>query len=193
MAKSKHIVFDVDGVLLDWSTGFLRWVESTTDYRLDAESKCDTYEMSSWFVGMAKQDLYKLIEEFNGYPRALLPLDGSKSALLDFYCEGWEISILTAFGSCPEQSDFRQGYLKALFGDIFKEIRVLGLGACKEDALKDMKPDIFVEDNLEHAEKSIALGIKTYLISHAFNKGCEGAIYVDTLYEVEEEECRGII
>lgn len=186
MAKSKHIVFDIDGVLLDWHGGFIDWVQENYYYKMDPDSSRDTYDMSSWFIDMPKERFYELILEFNGYPRALSLIDGARATLLDFYTEGWDVSILTAFGSDAKQAKFRKDYLQVVFDIAFKEIKIIELGACKEEALKDMEPDVFVEDNGIHATKAIALGIKTYLLSYPFNQGVEGAEYVDTLYDIKE-------
>ena len=92
---------------------------------------------------------------------------------------GYDIKVLSSFGSCPENNKFREEYLKMLFGSCISEVIILELGTCKKNKLEELKPDIFIEDNKSHAEKAIELGIKTYLISTPYNKGCEGAIYFD--------------
>lgn len=189
--SKKTIALDCDGVLLDWHGGFIDWVEQNYGWYLNHGHPHDTYDMQDWFEEkdgkkMSKEDFVTLVKKFNGFPRCLKPLDEVKDALLSLKKRGYNLTVVTAFGSCPDNCSFREDYLNIIFDGVFSDIIILGLGDCKEEVLKSIDPIAFVEDNATHARKAVGLGIDTYLVSYAFNQGVDGATYVKDLGELAE-------
>lgn len=186
---SKIIALDCDGVLLDWHGGFINWVEQKYGWKLDPESKLDTYDMQTWFEfkdgrPMRKEDFVTLVKEFNGFPRCLSPIEKVKQSLKGFVDLGYELVVVTSFGSCPMNCEFREDYLRVVFDGLISDTVILGLGECKEKVLKKIDPQVFVEDNADHAMKAAALGIDTYLIKYAFNTGVQGVTYIRDLQQL---------
>ena len=134
--------------------------------------------------------MLRCIQEYNGYPRALYPTGGAVESLRglkkDFRGE-LDVKVLTSFGSCPIQSKFREEYLNVVFDDAFSEVIVLPLGSCKEEKLKELSPDWFVEDNKEHALKATTLDIKTFLIDTTYNQGDGDYIRVGEWFDIWDE------
>mgnify|MGYP005994354423 CR=1 FL=1 len=172
---NKLLVVDVDGVCLDWHSGFISWVEEEHGILLDKSSSKASYDMETWFEGNMSKDLFKqLVVAYNSSPRVLKPLEYSQDVLINISrWLDWDVVALTAFGSCPIQSKFREEYLQVLYKDIFSEVIVLGLGASKKDKLKELKPDLFVEDNIQHAESARDVGVKSVLLEKTYNKGSD--------------------
>lgn len=175
------IVFDCDDVLLDWKGAFIKWCNRNYDLKVIEGHPQDTWDMSLWF-GIKPEEMKNLIVQFNSLPICLKPLL-SREKLNQLKREKHELYVLSSFGSCIKCCDFRESYLKTLFGDIFEQVALLDLGACKEEALKNIKPDIFIEDNKEHAIKARDLGIETFLISMPYNQGVDGVTYVNNVKE----------
>ena len=178
--RNKLLVTDVDQVLLDWHEGFLEWVELNHGWKINPNHPQDSYDMVPWFLPlefngeelhMNESGLVWLIEEFNSYPRCLQPIDKDiESHLEDLRDYGIEIVALTSFGGCPKTGNFREEYLKVIFGDVFKEVIILPLRACKKAKLKELQPDWFVEDNTSHSHSGLELGIKTFILDYSYNK-----------------------
>ncbi|QHZ59812.1 hypothetical protein HWD03_gp052 [Alteromonas phage vB_AmeM_PT11-V22] len=186
------IALDCDGVLLDWHGGFIDWVEQTYGWHIDPLSNQDTYDMHTWFeakdgLNMCKEDFVTLVKEFNGFPRCLYPLDNAKEAIRGFVSLGYEVVVVTSFGSCPYNNSFREDYLRVVFDGLISDTIILGLGQCKEKVLKRLDPAVFVEDNKDHALKAKNLGIDTYLISYPFNQGAEGVTYIRDLDQLHSK------
>jgi FMN phosphatase YigB (HAD superfamily) len=183
-----NLVVDVDDTILQWKEGFFEFIEAKGWYR-DPNSACDSWDIWTWIcdsnnVQVSKELVLELIIEFNSYPRVLKPISGSKSYLELLWSEGITIIALTSFGSCPVQTKFRKEYLNVVFDEIFSDVIVLPLGACKKEALKLLEPDYFVEDNKAHAQVGCELGIKTFLLNTTYNQGCEKSVYVESWGEI---------
>lgn len=187
---SRLIVTDIDGVCLDYVNSFIKWVKSEYGWSLNPESNYDKYSMESWFIGgnsnhkMTKEDFIRLITEYNSQPRVIPPVEHSQEALKRLKERGNTIVALSSFGGNHSTRQFRKEYLEMLFPKIFDKIILLDLGVCKKEELKKLKPDFFIEDHKEHAEKAAGLGITTFLIRTSYNYGAEDVIYVDNWNEI---------
>lgn len=185
----KIIALDCDGVLLDWHGGFIDWVEQKYGWYLDPDSGLDTYDMQTWFEPkdgelMSKDYFVTLVREFNGFPRCLHPIDKVKQSLKGFVALGYELVVVTSFGSCPMNCEFREEYLRVVFDGLISDTIILGLGECKEKVLKSIDPQVLVEDNADRAREAAALGVDTYLIKYPFNRGVEGVTYIRDLQQL---------
>ena len=186
--RNKVFVTDIDDCVLQWKEGFFKFLK-TKGWHQDPTSKCDSWNIWTWICDSYGEKMDKVlaieyITEFNGYPRVLKPLQSTQFYLPLIKSQGFDIIGLTSFGGCPIQTKFRQEYLDVLFPNIFKEVIVLPLGACKNDALLKLKPDYFIEDNRANADKACDLGIKTLLLSTSYNQGSFDSIYVNNWEDI---------
>jgi len=181
MENKPLIVVDVDEVLLHYIQPFLSYCKSL-GWEVCPNSEQDSYDMTSWFSEhdiwgvMTRDELVCLINEFNDYPRALPPLEWSQDMLHDIKYSA-DIIALSSFGGTEQTKQFRKDYLNVLYPDVFKDIILIGLGECKKKYLEELKPDIYVEDSLQHATSAKELGIKCILIETPYNKGCDTSHY----------------
>lgn len=182
---------DVDGCLLDWHSGFIEFCNEK-GWMIDTSNPQNSYDMEEWFLPhfrtgdkMSHDMFVSLVKEFNSYPRPLKMLEGARDALeMVKQVKRYKVVAITSFNNCPEQAKFRKDYLEAMFPDIFDDVIVLGLGECKKETLKKIKPEIFIEDCRTHADNAVDLGIDTYIFERSYNQGSK-ATYIEDWYDVQ--------
>jgi len=169
--SDKVILVDCDGVLLDWKYGFYKWMFDH-GYKIVQENR---YEVSETF-GIPKEKGKELVLNFNesaaiGYLPALR--DAVKYVKKINEEGGYVFHCITSLSTDPYAGKLRKKNLEKLFGkNVFEKIVCLECGADKDDALLPYKDSgcIWVEDKPENAKVGDALGLKSVLIEHDFNK-----------------------
>ena len=167
---SKFLLTDVDGCVLDWHTGFIRFAQQL-GFILEPSKLGESYDMSTWFEDMSRDQFINLCKLFNNSQFSNL-CQPYKDAMiwLTRIAENHRVEALTAFGDKPEQKEMRKQLLNAMFPNVFDEIHVIDLGECKKEYLKRLKPDMFVEDSLTHADSAKDLGIYTWVMPTPYNE-----------------------
>lgn len=164
------IVFDCDGVLLNWMLGFRIFLEDKSYY--PGTLNPSSYNLSNW-IGTTRKNASILIDEFNhteAFGR-LAPESGMVMPNLRLLREaGHTLSIVTSCGD-DTVALLRRRNLIDCFGDIFEDIHCLKLGECKQDALVKSKGDVWVEDNYVNAVVGHTLGYKTFMVNQRWNTG----------------------
>lgn len=166
---SKFLLTDVDGCVLNWHVGFIRFAEQL-GFIVDPTKFGDNYDMSTWFTNMTTEQFRRLTKLFNNSQFSNL-CQPYKDAMewLPRIAKNNRVEALTAFGNRPEQKEMRMQLLHAVFPNVFDEIHVIDLGECKKQYLKRLRPDLFVEDSLNHANSAIELDIETWVVPTAYN------------------------
>ncbi|MBF84533.1 MAG: hypothetical protein CL489_08670 [Acidobacteria bacterium] len=166
---SKFLLTDIDGCVLNWHKGFISFCEML-GFKLDKNSDHTDYDMATWFTNMSSEQFRGLVTLFNNSQFSnLCPPLSDAGTYLPLIAKNHRVEALTAFGDRPEQKEMRKNLINALFPNVFDEIHVIDLQECKRSYLERIKPDIFIEDSLRHADSSLELGIETWMIKTPYN------------------------
>lgn len=166
----KVILTDCDGVLLNYLEGFEKYVESLgyvsqNDHNYDFDLK----------YGITKELAYDLIKSFNttSLVGKLEPFKDSVEYIKKFKDDGWEIIVITSFGTDAYSMFLRQQNLDDVFGkDTFKLLICLEQGSKKYDILKEYSNTGYpwIEDHVENCEDGLRLGLNSFLINQDYNQ-----------------------
>lgn len=187
------MVLDCDGILLDYVTSFINWVEKEYDWILDETNDYSSYSMESWFTDksktkkMNKLEFQRLIDIYNSYPRVIPPIEGSVQAVESAKEKGVEIIVVTSFGGTTGSSEFRKDYLNMLYNGCFDDIIILDLGVCKGDIIKSIQPYVFIDDYDGHLQTAIDIGVPNVAgLKTSYNGNVDGAYYFNK-WEIFQE------
>lgn len=172
--NEKVILTDCDGVLLEWSAAFTKYLAERHDMHV---VNADVYSMSKMY-DVDYDVMRPLVCEFNK-SQEMLELAGHKDAVhyvRKLVSEGWKFVVITSQTDDKFGAAFRRTNLMLLFGsDAFKEVKILGCGDDKDEALEPYKDSglYWVEDKPENADLGASLGLKSLLMKHNHNEdGC---------------------
>lgn len=148
----KKIALDVDGVLLNFMEEFDRVVRQIVGEHIVV--KPDELNLTHYDVfkrygitDEVKDSIFKYMIENRNYA-SLKPLEGVKEALEAIKAEGFKIYLVTAL---PEAArEMRLENLKTMLDFIPDEIHCVGMGMSKEEKLKEIRPDIFIDDRIDY-------------------------------------------
>jgi beta-phosphoglucomutase-like phosphatase (HAD superfamily) len=169
----EQIIFDTDGVLLDWVAPFAPWAATRVGRPLDPQ-KITEFNLTSWLGFEDKADMIDLVSTFNasdehGFGR-LPPLDGAVEAIQVLRDRGHKMSVVTSCSDDPVVGMLRVANLHAHFGDVFDDIIVLGLGADKTEALKKFTPSTWIDDHWPNLDAGVAAGHTPVLMNATYNQ-----------------------
>lgn len=143
------LVSDVDGVLLDFSGGFTKWVKAN-------KPELGQVDKSKWDFGIDKKKAWPAVLEFWASPEFAAGLEfftGAKKGINEL-AKMFELHVVTALW--PE---FKQVRIKNLAGVNYKSITVM---KDKLPRILSMKPDLAIEDKPAYILKMAAAGIDVY-------------------------------
>ena len=188
--KSKVILTDCDGVLVDWCYGFHSWMKRVHSLEPMAE---EAYEMEVVY-GLAKDTMKEYVRSYNASADIayLKPLNDAVKYVKKLHEEcGFVFHCITSLSLDPAAQKARIYNLEQLFGTTaFEKVICLDTGEDKIDALTPYIDTecVWVEDKIENADLGVNFGLNTFLIAHEFNAGYKGgAIRVPNwkyIYEV---------
>lgn len=174
MKAPKVLLTDVDGVLLSWTNSFDKFA-SSLGYDIDptkylASERCNTT------IEQGKN----LVKEFNHnkhYMANLEPLADSVKYVSELVEDGYIFAALTSVSDDPDIAECRSKNLKNIFGDVFIEVKCIGMGSDKSSDLCRMRDQysssIWVEDHPRNALKGVELDLQTFLVSAPYNSDFE--------------------
>ena len=93
---------------------------------------------------------------------------------------GYTFHCITSLSKCESAQKLRTQNLKKLFGETaFSKFIYLDTGADKDEVLAIYKDSgcIWVEDKIENAETGNNLGLRTFMIEHAYNMNHDNRYY----------------
>jgi len=165
----RKILADVDGVLLDWKSGFDAWM-SERGYEIVAPSQ---YKQSIRY-GIEQYTADKLVEQFNesAWMGFLKPLRDSVDVLFELNSAGWHIECITSLSTDHWAGELRRMNLERFFGrGVIRRVICLPTGADKDDALSKYKnTHWWIEDKPANCEAGLRAGLRPILMSHDYNQ-----------------------
>lgn len=158
---SNTILLDADGVLLNWLDTFCEDHDLTRD---------EFFQLDKAYP----EDNKKHIARFNETARIgfLPPIAGAVEGVAALKNLGYEIQVVTSFGTSPYAVRLREDNLKRIFGDVFTRIHCLPLWDNKQYFLKKTFPEkdyFFVEDSIGNAEKALEIGLQPIIFTQSWN------------------------
>lgn len=150
--KVKRIALDVDGVLLDFMPAFDEAARIILGR--DIVVNKDEDQNDHYHLGLRVETTQDKVDEILEYMQTsrmyanLKALEGAREAVKAIEEDGYEIYIVTAL---PEKAkEMRLENLAKEIGLIPKEIYCVGMGMSKEEAIKKVNPDVFIDDRVKY-------------------------------------------
>jgi hypothetical protein len=170
--KKETLVLDIDGVVLDWTKGFMKWMHY--DRNQVPQAEVTNYNMAQTWPNINQDELAMHIDEFNMSPEfaCLSILPGADMFVRMFRQQYPEIDLVavTCAGHHPKT---HLGRLKNLESLDFDEITILPLRASKIQKLTEIASRgfaVFTDDSPRYViEGSKIPGLKTYCFSQPWN------------------------
>ena len=167
----KVILTDIDGVVFDWHSQFVQWMElqgytSTGMNHHDADVHLE--------FGIDYNEALVKKEEFNTnmISSTLQPHADSDIWINKLYEENFRFIGLTSFSDKPIAQYYRYLNLEDYFPtDCFASLIFLSPGESKREVLEQFGGTnlIFVEDRIINVNSALRLGLKPILMSHDYN------------------------
>ena len=169
---TRPIIFDCDGVLLDWLSGFGAYLRDAHGITVQDGPPRD-FLLSSW-MGVTDLELVRdCVHRFNrnegGYFAELEPVHGAVEGVAFLRAAGHGTSVLTQCNPDPETVRARCANLDRVFGS-FGNVEFVERGVPKSVSLQTRDPSWFVEDNLANAHMGLEAGHDTILIDLPHNR-----------------------
>ncbi len=169
------VIFDCDGVLLDWELGFRNWVTCKyTDFCFIGDYP-KSWDLSGW-IGCSADQAQALIREFNqseAFGR-LLSMPYAARTLYEIERAGHPIYVLT---SCSSDSIVRERRMVNLANRFSTEIQrtiCLDLGVPKLETLqafhKVFGECFWIEDNYQNALAGVEAGHRSFFLHRDHNE-----------------------
>jgi FMN phosphatase YigB (HAD superfamily) len=180
----KHILTDVDGVLLCWEEGFNEFINSKGHPRIPGTET--EYSMAARH-GISTIQSLDYIREYNESDAmlSLKPFADSVKYVAKLADMGFRFTAITSMSDHPGAKIHRTNNLKALFGDVFDEVVCLEMGASKIHALMRWADSglYWIEDHMRQAEAGHEAGLRTVLINHPYNNHYKTDLFPVVSYE----------
>ena len=159
----KLLLTDIDGVVLDWSGHFNRYLKQHyPDLELMDPTQFDQ-----------KQQIGQLIEGFNktAWIGFLQPLRDAADVLPKFKQQGWTVIACTSMGSDQYANSLRKMNIENHFPNVFDRVDIIPFMEPKHEWLSQYKGSgaTWVEDKWSNALAGVDQGLNTYLMRHEYN------------------------
>lgn len=177
--REKVILTDVDGVLLDWTYSFTRYMDQQYGRK---PVRFDTYNMAKAF-DVTDDEIQAIISRFNEsiHIRNLTPKGDAIKYVKKLHEEhGFVFHAITAVGDDRDTRLSRIENLNRLFGNTaFEEVFCVGRGTyakpgeSKRHILEKYKDTgcMWIEDHHGHAVDGLELGLNALLMDSFHNRG----------------------
>ena len=171
----KTILIDCDGVLLDWETAFISFMEEKGHLTYTKAS----YTLEEMF-GIHSSRAMSLCREFNNSARIgfLSPQEGAVDNIAELFHKGYRFHCITSMGTCKYAQRLRIENLESIFGKVFDKFVFLDCGQDKEAELKKYAYSnlFWIEDKAANANIGALVGLRSILLTHTYNE----EVYLDT-------------
>ena len=168
--KKEQLIFDVDGVLLLWISGVIKFLESKG---IDAShvkgSKNAFYTLDYIFGQDSMEKNLRLYNEFKAskYLGELEPYCKSTKRIVEDLSHEYDLSIVTCIGTEKSVIALREQNIRDCFGGAFDTVVCLDKASPKLNALKFLsetggKVAGFIDDKGIHVCEGIKAGIPSF-------------------------------
>lgn len=169
----KIVLTDADGVLLDWSTAFDRWMEHVHGHE-KVPGGDEIYRIGDRF-DISQDRGFDLVCEFNNSTEilAIRPLRDAQEYVSKLHDLGYVLHVITSLSDQPRAHEFRLLNLETIFGKaVIDRLICLDTGADKDQALSEYADSGFfwIEDKISNANAGLEQGLKPILVDHPYNK-----------------------
>ena len=187
--KSKIILTDIDGVVLNWEYAFGEYMEFQGHQPVEGHNKYYSVRQKYNLPTDASGDL--VIKTFNESAAIgfLPPLRDAQYFIKKLHEQHqFQFIAITSLSLLPYAQQLREKNLKKLFGDnCFIEVNCLDTGADKDEILdvyaREYPGAYWIEDKPQNADVGIALGLKSILVEHGHNMNYNGQAKVVVNWE----------
>ena len=167
--KEKLILSDVDGVMLDWETGFHTWMKLRGYDRV----RNGLWHIESSY-NMPKDRAYQLLNEYNtsAYMSMIPPFRDARSGIAQLVEAGYRFKLITAIGTDSTVKQMRSMNIDYFFGkEAFIDLICVDIGADKEKELVLYKDSNlpWIEDNIKNYYAGNSVGLSSILMNHPYN------------------------
>ena len=171
----RSLIFDMDGVLLDWHSGFERHMAAAgrpprcpQAYRADYDNIHDSFGFDratfcEHVRGYHRTEAFKRVPEMPGARRAITEIRRRVPVSLPFY----------AVTAVDDEPAVRAARLQHLSGLPIDELRLVGLTGSKEAHFRELGPAIVFEDSPGKAAEAIRAGCIVVLIDWPHNRAAD--------------------
>jgi len=186
------VFLDCDGVLLDYVSGIRAFIEPRYGVTLNSEGPC-SFDMEVW-TGLPRCEIRKIINDFNGGSEtgfdALSPMPGALEGVRGLLDAGYRLRVLSSADAGGVSISSRLKNLSSVFGDVFDDVELIGLGVSKLDILRRYAPADWVDDHLPNAIAGLEAGHRSHVIRQSHNRSLEGACMHPLLWSADLLEVR---
>lgn len=169
--RPRHIISDVDGVILDWLAGFEVFM-SHKGYNKIPDTDAE-YSLGKRYP-ITLEEARTLVREYNesDLMQDLSPLGDAVEYITKLNQKhGFRFTVVTAMSDSPIAHTNRTINLEKYFGKVFNEVRCLEIGANKHKELQRWADSGFfwIEDHVAQARAGHESGLKALLMSDPTN------------------------
>jgi len=187
--KSKIILTDIDGVVLNWEYAFGEYMEFQGHQPVEGHNKYYSVRQKYNLPTDASGDI--VIKTFNESAAIgfLPPLRDAQYFIKKLHEQHqYQFIAITSLSLNPYSQQLREKNLKKMFGDnCFLEVICLDTGADKDDVLKpysEKYPGAYwIEDKPENVDLGIDFGLNGILMEHGHNMEYTGQANVVVNWE----------
>ncbi len=170
MVDKKIILTDIDGCLLNWREGFMRFMLNR-GFSIHPEFEAN-YLLTS-FYNVDDNEFFKQVEIFNsgrwefGTLKAVSGAVKAINALTDL---GYRFIGISACSSSKQAFVLRRSNLYNIFGDVFDAVHCLDIKDGKRSHLMQHKPTFWIDDKMDMCLQGIDAGHKCILMDYIWNR-----------------------
>ncbi len=170
MTDEKIILTDIDGCLLNWREGFMRFM---LNRGFSIHPEFESHYLLTGYYGITHDELHEQVESFNSGRwefGTLKPVPGAVKAVNALSDLGYRFVGISACSSERQAFVLRRANLYNIFGDVFDTVHCLDLKDGKRAHLMQHEPTFWIDDKMDMCLEGIDAGHKCILIDYVWNR-----------------------